>query len=348
MSGLVSHVDPIENIFTIFDGIFRTVVPNQSARHYFGLKAISWKLAGYPGWYLWFEGKPGAYLVEVIGGSFDTEPGWKSALSLCGPSEDRSPQVDAQASMPTGDYSPVSRAMLRIKYFPDPADPTDCFDDFSVHEQVARLSGAFDNSGAPSFEGIESLDEGFFWVGSIACAVTAGRDYLEAVLTAPDRWITRHSKGLFATGKNGESIQVVAPGLPDRNVPAWELAWFAFEKFISCLCYAREISPRSVALYRTAGKFYESDEKGQFSERCDSLSGGYSIHLSFKIDGAGLREIDGTGRHFVNCLPDPPDDGLNSVLLYSGKEPPDDIPWVKRQWWHSPDCRLWNHAVEGC
>jgi len=350
MSELVPLVDPVENVFTLFDGIFRMVFPNHSARRYFGLKAISWKLTGAPGWFLWFVEKAGAYLVEVVDGIVDLAAGCSEPdRRPSGDTFEVSPRATGQNSPLSGDQFPTSRAGLRIRYFPDPADPNDCFEDFSVHEQIARLSGIFDDSGTPSFEGLERLHDGSFVVGGIACVLAAGGNYLEAAVSAPERWITSHSEGLFITEIDGQAHEVVPPGQPDRDVPAWHLSWFLFEKLISCVCFVRATYPASVRLYRTTGSFMEGEGSGNAMEQSSLSPGGYRLDLSFRIEGPGREDTAVGAPYLERPLPETVEVGHDAVLIYASEEEPrKDNPWVNRQWWHASDHGLLNHGVECC
>ena len=130
-------IDPVTEIHAIFDNLFRMIIPSQSARGFFKIKGISEKRAGAPGWYLWFEDRPGAYLLELV-----------------------------EAGRPQGDTAQNSgfSGHFQIKYFPEACD-NDLLEKFSFSEQVIRSSDSFDDTGTPSFEASLEIGDALFLVG---------------------------------------------------------------------------------------------------------------------------------------------------------------------------------------
>ena len=117
---LVEHQDPVESLLKIWDSAFRLVVPGPGL-NLVGLRSISEKQVGAPGWYLWFEDRPGAYLLEF-----------------------------AEVGVFEPDSKPKERQYVkghyRIKFYPD-HDDIESLRCLSAYEQVVRESDYFDKTG---------------------------------------------------------------------------------------------------------------------------------------------------------------------------------------------------------
>lgn len=311
----VIHVDPILNVYSILDGLFRSVVPNEAARKFFGIKAISEKLSGPPGYYLWFGEKPGAYLLELIDGTVEDVS-----------HNTRHDAITQGAS---------SRGRLRIKYFPAVDDSSDVFEDFSFYEQLVRMSDLFDGTGTPTFEGSEKIDDTYFVVGNLDMRVTAERELIEITLNAPDRWKTFHPTGLSVSPNREGSVEVIAPGGKDRDVQAWALSWFLFDKLISGFCYAYKTFPQYIAVWKKTGAAYYIDRDNKVVARPHEnvkdiyLSGCFLIQTcdgSVPDEGCSNTHSDTVSVTLVN-----PQDG--ELVCLQDEAPKDKVDWINPEWW---------------
>jgi len=192
-------VDRVLAVETMLNELFRNVFENDSARRYLKFDSISQSSTdqGYPLWYIWFAGKPGAYGIMV-----EPEPSLFTRLS--------------------------------IRYFPQVEDPL--FSYLSGHEQQVRTGAAFDSTGTPSFEGRRSIPEHFFLCGYLDIILRGSGSDVDIRCTAPDRW-REYRNGVQTPGGNDRvprgSLQ---PDEVDRNFPGWEVSLFLFEKLISGFC----------------------------------------------------------------------------------------------------------------
>jgi hypothetical protein len=308
--GLVFHQDPVEDLLKIFDGALRIVVPGPG-REVVGLKAISEKQTGAPGWYMWFNDRPGAYLLEL------TEAGTRAKHGSRSPSNREAVQ---------GSY--------RIKYYPAVTDPASLAS-FSASEQAFRESDCFDASGTPDFEQGEEIPDAFFEVGAIETGLAADAEGFVLRLDAPDRWVTWTTEGVAATDEQGVSRCLRTAGEKDRDVPAWLWSWFLMDRLVMILCLAYSTAPRQVGLYDAPGYAFRIGQNG------------FSLALP---DGAIRRRWLSISFHLHNDHATPsgswpihPPPGDPSLLLdpLSGEcraslcqEPAASLPWVSSDWWH--------------
>lgn len=236
-----AHFDPATDVCSIFDAVFRLVMPSESARRLFAIKGISEKCSGDPGWYLWFEDKPGAYLLELAEADYHETGGSGAPDGLQG--------------------------VFQIKYYPDPSDD-ELFSTFSFAEQYVRMGHSFDKSGTPVFEAQSEMNDSLFTVGRLDIRLNGNGEALEFALSAPDRWVSRHTGGCKVKDGRGVETEVLQPGEIDRNAPAWALSWWFFDRLVSAFCYAKKTAPIVASLFSKEGKGFEIGDCGITAKRC--------------------------------------------------------------------------------
>ena len=163
------HLDPVTEITPFSLGIPRRdtkVIGEKTIRN----KGNQREMLGDLGWYLWFEDKPGAYLLELV-------------------------EAESRKTENGCDASSLLSGYFRVKYYPDISDD-EIFETFSFSEQAARMSRLFDKSGTPVFEAESEMNESLFVTGRLDVSRSPTGDFVELVLSAPDRWVTSHSRGL--------------------------------------------------------------------------------------------------------------------------------------------------------
>ena len=206
----IINIDPVLNVRHIVEGMFRMFFPNPSARQFFCLRGISEKIDSSLGWYLWFDDKPGAYLLELIDASaLDYWPFDSGDAIFC---------------------ENVSMGRFQIKYFPDPDEKI--FEHFSFYEQSVRLSDLFDDTGTPIIEADDTLHDSLFCVGNLDIVVENEGNFLEVCLYSPDSWLTISKEGLEINSGENPGVQSLLPSETDRSIPAWELSWFILDRLI--------------------------------------------------------------------------------------------------------------------
>lgn len=307
-AGLVFHQDPVEELLKIFDAAFRVVVPGPG-RQVVGLKSISEKQNGAPGWYLWFEDHPGAYLLE---------------LAEAGTRAETADQVTLHREAVQGLY--------RIKYYPAIADPSSLAF-FSAAEQAFRQSDCFDETGTPEFERGTEIPDPFFQTGVIEAGLAAdGRGFVLR-LGAPDRWVTWTIEGVVATDEQGGAHQLRAAGEKDRDVPAWQWSWFLLDRLVKILCLAHASVPRQVALYDAPGHGFRIHQSGLSQAVPDEAIRQRQLSISFRLhDGHAPRtgSLSSLSEDPALLLPAPAGECRISLC----KEPAEPLPWVPSAWWH--------------
>jgi len=301
------HLDPITDIYAVFDAVFRVVIPSESARKLFAIKGISEKISGNLGWYLWFEDKPGAYLLELV-------------------------EAEAQKSENGCSACNLLSGRFQIKYYPDTSG--ELLETFSFSEQVARTSRLFDATGTPIFDADSEMNGSLFGVGRLDVLRSLNGEFVEFMLSAPERWTTYHLKGLKMKDQKGRKTEVLGPGERDRDVPAWELSWWLLDRLISAFSYAKRTGPMAVALFEKAGNVFEiegtnvvaKESKGTIREL--RLAAAFTVREQaeekepFDLDGyiasLGAREsLKGAGLMDVQAGP-----------------VAQDRQWINSRWWH--------------
>jgi hypothetical protein len=312
--GLVFHQDPVEDLLKVFDAAFRLVVPGPG-RQIIGLKSISEKQNGAPGWYLWFEDRPGAFLLEIA------DAGTRAA-------KDDRPALHREAVQ--GGY--------RIKYYPDIEDPSSLVL-FSASEQAFRGSDCFDETGTPDFERGGEIPDTFFLIGAIEAGLSADTQGLVLRLGTSDRWVTWTVEGVSATDEEGEAHHLRAAGEKDRDVPAWDWAWFLMDRLVLTLCLAYASQPRQVALYDAPGYAFRIHQSGVSLAVPDEAIRQRRLSVSFRLHD-GHASCAGS----LSSLSDDPSLLLEAppgeCLVSLRKEPAVPHPWISSAWWHVRENRM--------
>ena len=320
--GLVFHQDPVEDLLKIFDAAFRIVVPGPG-RQIIGLKSISEKQDGAPGWYLWFEDHPGAYLLEL------SDAGLRAAGS-------GRPALHRQAV----------QGLYRIKYYPDVTDPTS-LSFFSASEQAFRESGCFDGTGTPDFERGGEIPDPFFQIGMIEAGLSADSRGFVLRLGAPERWVTWTVDGVVATDEQGGIHHLRAAGEKDRDLPAWQWSWFLVDRLVLTLCLAYSSAPRQVALYDAPGHAFRIHRNGVSQAVPDEAIRQRRLSITFRLhDGHApcTGSLSSISEDPSLLLTAPSGECRGSLC----KEPAEPLPWVSSAWWHIRESRLDFGSVLPC
>jgi len=160
------------------------------------------------------------------------------------------------------DAGKLYQGAFSLFYFPDPEE--DVFSDFSLLEQLVRLSDFFDRDGvqfhspchlndrgckegpaepfydlrggkgAPTPEARERLCTSLFFVGCIQMTLS-GTSLLELRATAPVRSKTYSTADIPMQGNDGGTTIVLRAREMDRNVPGWDLTWLFSRSFVADL-----------------------------------------------------------------------------------------------------------------
>lgn len=306
------RIDPVTEIHAIFDSIFRIIIPSDSARSFFKIKGISEKLAGDPGWYLWFEDRQGAYLLELV--------------------EAGSPQrFTAEENGYT--LKNCFSGHFQIKYFPDVCD-TGLLEKFSFSEQIVRNSDLFNDTGTPTFEASLTINNTLFLVGNLDVLQSPDKEFTEFFLSAPDHWVTRHLKGFEMIDKSGSNVVIMAPGEIDRDTPAWELSWYLLDKLITIFCNVNKTVPVCAAILEKEGKSFEIDRDKIASEKPEPTIKEFGLIAAFTAAGKACEavfDIDG-------CAAQLKDHDFPTEALLTGMQkgmPTTDRDWINSHWWHA-------------
>jgi hypothetical protein len=239
---LVECHDSVEHALGLLDRIFRLITPNPAAMEIAGIRAISEKITGLPGWYFWLNDHPGVYALELF----------NSAVSNC--------FKDFDEKHYTGNFV--------IKYYP-PVGENNYFETFSKCEQILRLSDFFDSTGAPKFDTSEDLPLDLFLIGFFTIAGDRSSKMLTMNLNAPSLWETIPEVDIVVELTGYETI-ILRKNIPDRGVPAWELSFRLFDVLAKAVTLAFKRGPEEVKSEDMDGHSIKIDLQGRSIEVANS------------------------------------------------------------------------------
>ncbi|MGB8528006.1 MAG: hypothetical protein WCD75_14420 [Rhodoplanes sp.] len=154
------------------------VCSNGDLRRRVGLKGASRRADGWPGWYFWFAGVPGAHELIFV------------------------PPVDRDDAVPSVEFV--------IRYFPHPDESA--FASFAPVEQAVRRSTLFDATGTPAVDGFEAIEPSLFHVAMLAIRPSSGLIDLE--FSAQDCWLEIEASGEKAAPRRAvRGFELGAPAL---------------------------------------------------------------------------------------------------------------------------------------
>jgi hypothetical protein len=135
------------------------VCSNADLRRRVGLKGASRRADGWPAWYFWFAGVPGAHELVLV------------------------PPVGRDDAGPSLEFA--------IRYFPHPDEGA--FASFAPIEQAVRRSILFDATGTPAVDGFEAIEPSLFHVAMLTVRSSPGLIDLE--FSAQDYWLETEAAG---------------------------------------------------------------------------------------------------------------------------------------------------------
>ncbi len=252
---LIPHIDPVDIVESSLNRMFVAVFNNEGARQHLGFARISpfHSNEGLPGWYLWFEGRTGAYGISIDDAAMQDQTSGRSI----GPG-----QVAARIS---------------AAYFPHPDESV--FDAFSWFERITLSSDAFDASGTPTLDARERLPRRCFTVGHIDLIMTGAGDLLSLACTAADQWVDIRPAGLELIDPEGRPFQAVQAGARDRSVPGWSLAHILLDKLVCALLHCQHLRVREVRGYTFEMPGFLVHADGRVERTSDRQLAGRSLVL---------------------------------------------------------------------
>lgn len=321
-------IDPVAVIESSFHSMFLEIFNNESVSDYFGFWRISpfHSADGMPGWYLWFQEKPGVYGLFV-----------EDAVCLSG---------DKKSDKPPSTVA----GRIRIMYYPDAEE--EVFETFSWFEKIALMGSFFDSTGTPTAEGRQQLDVSFFTVGHMDSLMTVDGSLLEFVCTAPQTWVDLRPEGLVLKDPEGRPFQALQPGERDRDVPGWRLSRFLFDKIVSGFCFCRKCAPTQADVYEFDMPEFSVDAKARVWESFALALSGYQLQVVFS-PASGLTGDSREIYQEMNWCRQLPGGTLNSQMpgrwlhAWSGKGREFSNP-EGLDWWKIKDLHFHDHGGRLC
>lgn len=152
-------LDPRDFVHGVIEGAFALLFPDPELRHRLRLRAISRAADGSLAWYLWLDGRPGAYELALAAEEF-------------GAADDG--------------------VLLALRYFPHPDELV--HRRFALAERRVRRSSVFDATGTPAFGRAADLQPHQFLIAAIALE-PQGDDHLTVRAHVADRAIEERAVG---------------------------------------------------------------------------------------------------------------------------------------------------------
>lgn len=300
-------VDPVGLVELLLNQVFLSVFQTDAARSRFGFNHISLQVSvdGLPGWYLWFSGRRGAFLLKALGSV---------------------PAVGSIGGIGTG-----PGARLGVFYYPHVDE--DDFESFSWPEKIVRCGDFFDSTGTPTPEGGPKIPDPFFLVGQIEMRLDARHRFIEIESRALERLRSYRAEGLRVQDPSGRMLEVVAAGGRDRDIPGWELTCFLTDKLVLGVCFQQRRAPLSVVISKKEGVasyLYENQRIEQrreprISERILSvcLSAPAGIESSIRSQEYAAAVSQRLGGDWAGSMT-------------GGASPYDErLSWVNPEWWQA-------------
>jgi len=201
------HTDNASNYEKILNIYFRLIIAMTEDTRRFGFRITgqaSWK--GRESWRYEPTWRAGGYEVVV----------WDSGKSIIRSS--RNPIT------PPLTFSDIT---FLIKYYPHPDE--EVFEDFSIREQLVRLSPCFnEETRFPSETCSQKLHDSFFVVGTLNISANEDLGILRLALQTQDRFTSVLEENLEMKG-----VVLREAGAIDRNVPGWQLSWEFYRNLLS-------------------------------------------------------------------------------------------------------------------
>lgn len=284
---VLQALDAHDFVHGIVEGLFGLVFPDPQARLALRLKAISRAGDGAMTWYLWTLAHAGAF-----------------ALSLAADLAD----------------DPEGGAMLTLRYFPEPSEPS--FASFSALEQQVRQSLLFDSTGTPAFATAGELAPELFTIGTLRLTPQdPGEFTLRAQL--PERWI--------------EQTTVAGQAMRLREVASARIAMPVVDALVSGIVYLGRRPPASVKVWRRPGRALHIAPDGAVELRLHPST------VEWELEFSGLplpgRRPQGERAALHTSSADP------AWFVHIRASAPVDPPWpVNPLWWQAA---LWSFDPVG-
>lgn len=300
-------VDPVGQVELLLNEVFLAVFQTDAARTRFGFNHISPQVSGdgLPGWYLWFSGRRGAFLLKTL---------------------DRVPAAGSTGGIGTG---PGVR--LGVFYYPHVDE--DDFECFSWPEKIIRCGDFFDTTGTPTPEGGPKIPDPFFLVGQIEVRLDAWHRFMEIESRALERLRSYRVEGLRVRDRSGGLLEVVAAGGRDRDIPGWELTCFLTDKLILGVCFQQRLAPLAVVISKKEGVASYLHENQRIEQRMEP-------HISERILSVCLSAPAGSEssirpQEYATAVRQRLGRDWAGSMTGGASSPDERRPWVNPEWWQA-------------
>ena len=315
------RIDPVGQVELLLNQVFLSVFQTEAARSRFGFTHISPQVSfdGFPGWYLWFSDRSGAFLLRVLTG------------------------CDVPTTESNFNLETVQGIRLGVFYYPHIEEKD--FEGFSWPEKILRCSDYFDQTGTPTSEGRKEIPSSFFLVGQIDIRLCSMRCYLELECSALERWRDYRVGGLHVRGPSGDLLEVVAAGDRDRDVPGWELTHFLMDKLVLGICFQQRLTPIAVLVSKEEGFASYLQENQQIEQRIEPGISEMNLSIGLSASPGGdsticRRDYAAAAQRLGRELID---------FMTGGSPPPDKRRlWINPEWWQAKNEPFEPATICGC
>ncbi len=257
---LANHSPIFESLLNLYYKLVLAMVDNLEKHGFQNVKQVSWR--GNEAWRYLLPHHKGGYELILWGKQFSTI---------------KSKKDPATAHLDFFNYT------FLLRYYPNPNELV--FEDFSIKEQLVRLSRCFEEGEIfPRDDCSNSIDETFFTVGTLVLSVNDSEGIVRLSLQTQDRFTSILEEPLTIN-----DVIVKDKGEVDRNVPGWHLSWDFYRSLLN-IYISRLGKPWLVVAYAEPGMLWKCRET-----YCSTETAGSTLLKNIEIVFIALRRPETVG-----------------------------------------------------
>lgn len=284
---------------TLLDNIFRRIFFDYQGKLSLGWAGLSSSEAGY--WLFKFKNRPGIYGLSYRGNLRGTNF-WRNDI-------------------------------YDLQYFPDINE--EICDFFSIKENISILDPNFETK-IRKFQDHQEFEQ-LFHTGRIIVSINNSENCLIFSLWAPERWMEILKEGLKLRDESGNIHEIVSRGGIDRNIPAFEISYFFFERLITTFCYQTQRHPSYVILKKRESMAVEINSLGEINPSETTTT--FENLISICFDDNHKNRISNTLRKFFPIFEFEPKENTQIVQIIREYTDKAIFNGINPLWWNINNLR---------
>jgi hypothetical protein len=205
--------EPVEQAKRLFESLVLQLISVEDARNVLHFKYVSPEWGRKPGWYFWLKSRPGVYFLRLESAFCQREQLASHWQLYYYPHPEESVFEDYSL-----DEQIVRLSDLFSTAKPDGACQCECCEEHSAYDYSDLLNGA----GIPLHEIREQLNSWLFCVGDMSFTWEMEK-LAHCSVEAPECSLTWAYMDISATDKEGCEIPLLKRYEPDRKIPSWDI-----------------------------------------------------------------------------------------------------------------------------